>query len=76
MVSPGSSDDGASAAAAVCCMCGDQGLPSELFQCAICLQRLQYRYDLPDCMLTIMQILQRPVPKDGGVLDLQLVPER
>jgi len=27
-------------------------------------------------MFTIMQILQRPVPKDGGVLDLQLVPER
>ncbi|OEL23222.1 hypothetical protein BAE44_0015759 [Dichanthelium oligosanthes] len=44
MASPGSNDGGASAAAAVCCMCGDHGLPGELFQCGVCLQRLQHRY--------------------------------
>ncbi|CAN6252010.1 unnamed protein product [Urochloa humidicola] len=45
MASPGS-DDGASAstAAAVCCMCGDRGLPQELFRCNICRLRLQHRY--------------------------------
>ncbi|CAN6232147.1 unnamed protein product [Urochloa humidicola] len=47
MASPGS-DDGASAsastAAAVCCMCGDRGLPDELFRCNICRLRLQHRY--------------------------------
>ncbi|KQJ99985.1 uncharacterized protein LOC100831971 [Brachypodium distachyon] len=40
MVSPGSDD----AAAAVCCMCGDHGLPQELFLCKLCRLRLQHRY--------------------------------
>ncbi|CAN6273156.1 unnamed protein product [Urochloa humidicola] len=46
MASPGS-DDGASAASttvAVCCMCGDLGLPHELFRCKLCRLRLQHRY--------------------------------
>ncbi|CAL4968686.1 unnamed protein product [Urochloa decumbens] len=46
MASPGS-DDGASASAstaAVCCMCGDRGLPHELFRCNLCGFRLQHRY--------------------------------
>lgn len=29
---------------AVCCMCGDHGLPGELFQCGLCRRRLQHRY--------------------------------
>ncbi|KAG2651727.1 uncharacterized protein LOC120654118 [Panicum virgatum] len=41
MASPGS-DDGSSAA--VCCMCGDHGLPHELFRCNLCRLRLQHRY--------------------------------
>ncbi|KAL6899269.1 hypothetical protein ACP4OV_005927 [Aristida adscensionis] len=35
-------DDGAGAA--VCCMCGDHGLPAELFRCTLCRLRLQHRY--------------------------------
>ncbi|XP_062184919.1 uncharacterized protein LOC133888625 [Phragmites australis] len=31
-------------AGAVCCMCGDQGLPNELFRCRSCRVRLQHRY--------------------------------
>ncbi|XP_020578899.1 uncharacterized protein LOC110023703 isoform X2 [Phalaenopsis equestris] len=31
-------------APAVCCMCGDQGLCSELFRCRVCLFRSQHRY--------------------------------
>ncbi|XP_042497981.1 uncharacterized protein LOC122076636 [Macadamia integrifolia] len=27
-----------------CCMCGDYGLPEELFRCKICLFRFQHRY--------------------------------
>ncbi|KAJ4963529.1 hypothetical protein NE237_023468 [Protea cynaroides] len=27
-----------------CCMCGDYGLPNELFRCKICLFRFQHRY--------------------------------
>uniref|UniRef100_A0A0D9VHC0 PHD-type zinc finger plants domain-containing protein n=1 Tax=Leersia perrieri TaxID=77586 RepID=A0A0D9VHC0_9ORYZ len=34
----------ASASAAVCCMCGDNGLPRELFRCTHCRQRLQHSY--------------------------------
>uniref|UniRef100_A0A0E0CM83 PHD-type zinc finger plants domain-containing protein n=1 Tax=Oryza meridionalis TaxID=40149 RepID=A0A0E0CM83_9ORYZ len=30
--------------AAVCCMCGDHGLPRELFRCGHCHHRLQHRY--------------------------------
>jgi hypothetical protein len=30
--------------AAVCCMCGDQGLPDELVRCRRCWVRLQHRY--------------------------------
>ncbi|XP_066327807.1 uncharacterized protein [Miscanthus floridulus] len=51
MASPGSDDgvsgggDGVSAAAAVvCCMCGDHGLPRELFRCNLCRLRTQHRY--------------------------------
>ncbi|PAN38415.1 hypothetical protein PAHAL_7G170500 [Panicum hallii] len=29
---------------AVCCMCGDRGLPGELFRCRRCRARLQHRY--------------------------------
>ncbi|KAL6845714.1 hypothetical protein ACP4OV_024289 [Aristida adscensionis] len=29
---------------AVCCMCGDHGLPGELFRCRCCRARLQHRY--------------------------------
>nr|CAD1826288.1 unnamed protein product [Ananas comosus var. bracteatus] len=32
------------AAAAICCMCGDHGLPRELFKCKICLVRSQHKY--------------------------------
>ncbi|KAL6650806.1 hypothetical protein ACP70R_009731 [Stipagrostis hirtigluma subsp. patula] len=32
------------AAAAVCCMCGDHGLPRELFRCRSCRVRVQHRY--------------------------------
>ncbi|PVH66539.1 hypothetical protein PAHAL_1G275800 [Panicum hallii] len=42
MASPCSDDDGSSAA--VCCMCGDHGLPHELFRCNLCSLRLQHRY--------------------------------
>lgn len=35
--------EGASAGA-VCCMCGDRGLPGELFRCRCCRSRLQHRY--------------------------------
>ncbi|XP_008812965.1 uncharacterized protein LOC103723726 [Phoenix dactylifera] len=28
----------------VCCMCGDHGLPQELFRCKICLVRSQHKY--------------------------------
>ncbi|KAL5215805.1 hypothetical protein ABZP36_007206 [Zizania latifolia] len=28
----------------VCCMCGDHGLPEELFRCRLCRVRLQHRY--------------------------------
>ncbi|KAF0890311.1 hypothetical protein E2562_002722 [Oryza meyeriana var. granulata] len=28
----------------VCCMCGDRGLPEELFRCRLCRVRLQHRY--------------------------------
>ncbi|XP_021314197.1 uncharacterized protein LOC8072611 isoform X2 [Sorghum bicolor] len=45
MSSPGpGSDDGVSAAAAavVCCMCGDHGLPHELFRCNLCRLRTQH----------------------------------
>ncbi|XP_040377323.1 uncharacterized protein LOC121053645 [Oryza brachyantha] len=45
MESPGSgSGAGAAAAATVCCMCGDHGLPHELFRCGHCRRRLQHRY--------------------------------
>ncbi|KAJ0981329.1 hypothetical protein J5N97_009584 [Dioscorea zingiberensis] len=27
-----------------CCMCGDYGLPTELFQCKVCLSRSQHKY--------------------------------
>ncbi|KAK3158254.1 hypothetical protein QOZ80_2AG0134780 [Eleusine coracana subsp. coracana] len=37
------------AAAAVCCMCGDHGLPGELFQCGLCCLRLQHRYTIEYC---------------------------
>ncbi|XP_062217423.1 uncharacterized protein LOC133917556 isoform X2 [Phragmites australis] len=43
MASPGS-DVHAGAAATVCCMCGDHGLPRELFRCDLCRLRLQHRY--------------------------------
>lgn len=36
--------EGASAGGAVCCMCGDRGLPGELFRCRCCRSRLQHRY--------------------------------
>ncbi|KAF0932094.1 hypothetical protein E2562_008631 [Oryza meyeriana var. granulata] len=32
------------AATGVCCMCGDHGLPRELFRCSHCRRRLQHRY--------------------------------
>ncbi|KAE8788279.1 hypothetical protein D1007_37675 [Hordeum vulgare] len=31
-------------AGAVCCMCGDRGLPHELLRCKLCRVRLQHRY--------------------------------
>ncbi|EMS67676.1 hypothetical protein TRIUR3_24611 [Triticum urartu] len=31
-------------ACAVCCMCGDRGLPHELLRCKLCRVRLQHRY--------------------------------
>ncbi|KAH7679720.1 Zinc finger RING/FYVE/PHD-type protein [Dioscorea alata] len=31
-------------AVAECCMCGDYGLPSELFHCKVCLSRYQHKY--------------------------------
>ncbi|KAK8931294.1 hypothetical protein KSP39_PZI016684 [Platanthera zijinensis] len=31
-------------ASIVCCMCGDRGLPTELFRCKICLFRSQHKY--------------------------------
>ncbi|KAJ1279650.1 hypothetical protein BS78_04G170400 [Paspalum vaginatum] len=40
MASPPGSGDGASAA--VCCMCGDHGLPHELFRCNLCRRRTQH----------------------------------
>ncbi|KAL6634122.1 hypothetical protein ACP70R_026793 [Stipagrostis hirtigluma subsp. patula] len=43
MASPGSHAD-SDGAAAVCCMCGDHGLPAELFRCGLCRLRLQHRY--------------------------------
>jgi hypothetical protein len=39
----GAHGEGASAGA-VCCMCGDRGLPGELFRCRCCRSRLQHRY--------------------------------
>ena len=42
MPSPGP-DDGA---VAVCCMCGDHGMPQELFRCKLCRLRLQHMYVL------------------------------
>jgi hypothetical protein len=30
--------------AAVCCMCGDRGLPHELLRCKLCRVRMQHRY--------------------------------
>ncbi|XP_043713652.1 uncharacterized protein LOC122662152 [Telopea speciosissima] len=33
-----------SSTALECCMCGDYGLPEELFRCKICLFRFQHRY--------------------------------
>jgi hypothetical protein len=44
MESPPGADHDDSASAAVCCMCGDRGLPGELFQCSLCRLRLQHRY--------------------------------
>jgi hypothetical protein len=29
---------------AVCCMCGDRGLPHELLRCKLCRVRMQHRY--------------------------------
>ncbi|XP_062224791.1 uncharacterized protein LOC133923522 [Phragmites australis] len=40
MASPPPHED----AGAVCCMCGDRGLPHELFRCRSCRVRLQHRY--------------------------------
>ncbi|CAL5068130.1 unnamed protein product [Urochloa decumbens] len=43
--SPHDAEGSASAAAgAVCCMCGDHGLPGELVRCRRCRVRLQHRY--------------------------------
>lgn len=36
--------EGGASAGAVCCMCGDQGLPGELARCRRCRVRLQHRY--------------------------------
>ncbi|KAM0950895.1 putative Zinc finger, FYVE/PHD-type [Dioscorea sansibarensis] len=33
-----------SPALVVCCMCGDQGMPQELFRCKTCLIRSQHKY--------------------------------
>ncbi|KAH7654670.1 Alphaalpha-trehalose-phosphate synthase (UDP-forming) protein [Dioscorea alata] len=33
-----------SPASVVCCMCGDQGMPQELFRCKTCLIRSQHKY--------------------------------
>ncbi|CAN6235182.1 unnamed protein product [Urochloa humidicola] len=41
--SPHAAEGGASAGA-VCCMCGDHGLPGELVRCRRCRVRLQHRY--------------------------------
>ncbi|KAM0949047.1 putative Zinc finger, FYVE/PHD-type [Dioscorea sansibarensis] len=32
------------AVVAECCMCGDYGLPTELFHCKVCLSRYQHKY--------------------------------
>uniref|UniRef100_A0A0E0KR90 PHD-type zinc finger plants domain-containing protein n=1 Tax=Oryza punctata TaxID=4537 RepID=A0A0E0KR90_ORYPU len=42
--SPSSSVGGGAGAGDVCCMCGDRGLPEELFHCRLCRVRLQHRY--------------------------------
>ncbi|XP_008645849.1 uncharacterized protein [Zea mays] len=44
MASSLGSDDSAGSAAAVCCMCGDHGLPLELYRCDLCRIRTQHRY--------------------------------
>lgn len=43
MASPPPHGDG-DGSGAVCCMCGDHGLPHELFRCKFCHVRLQHRY--------------------------------
>ncbi|KAJ1271251.1 hypothetical protein BS78_06G114800 [Paspalum vaginatum] len=44
MASPPPTPGHAAGAGAVCCMCGDHGLPGELFRCRGCRARLQHTY--------------------------------
>ncbi|KAG2566563.1 uncharacterized protein LOC120680629 [Panicum virgatum] len=58
-------------AGAVCCMCGDQGLPGELFRCRRCRGRLQHRYcsDLYPRAAAYRRCnwcLREPLPDHGG----------
>ncbi|TVU14331.1 hypothetical protein EJB05_37794, partial [Eragrostis curvula] len=42
--SPSQEEGAGGGVAAVCCMCGDHGLPHELFRCRACRVRLQHSY--------------------------------
>ncbi|RLM74984.1 hepatoma-derived growth factor-related protein 2-like [Panicum miliaceum] len=68
---PSPRGEGGTSAGAVCCMCGDQGLPGELFHCRRCRARLQHRYcsDLYPRAAAYRRCnwcMREPAPDHGG----------